>query len=428
MADRPDSRAQLESIVRLALNQMSKELKESNRIPLGVPTWDSQEILEAIDSLLRGQLTMGKKVAAFEDLFADYIGTTGAVMVNSGSSANLLAMMLATNPETEDPFRPGDEVITPAVTWSTTVFSIIAAGLTPVLVDVNPETFLMEVEEVEKALSNRTRAIFCVHLLGNPCDLKALSSIAEEQGLLLIEDACESHGAEVEDGGRTGSIGDVSTFSFFFSHHLTTIEGGMVLARDPSHLDILRSLRAHGWIRERSDRELIAGRNRHLDPRFLFANIGFNFRPTEIQGAFGIHQLAKIEEFIKIRRDNASFLTKRLQKYESVLGLPRERRGTRHVYFSYPVVVREDSGFKRQELQSFLEAQGIETRPIMSGNIARHPALRLFRVRQQGDLKNADMITENGFFFGIHQGIREQELNFIADSFDSFMNSKRIAG
>ncbi|MFQ5885193.1 MAG: DegT/DnrJ/EryC1/StrS family aminotransferase [Thermoplasmata archaeon] len=405
---------------------MWAEQKSSDLIPLSAPTWDSEELLEAMDSLLRGQLTMGKKVAMFEQKFAEYVGTSGAVMVNSGSSANLLAMMLITNPETADHLRPGDEVITPAVTWSTTVFSILAAGLTPVLVDVDPETLLMDIEEVERAISNRTGGIFCVHLLGNPCDLKALSSIAEERNLFLIEDACEAHGAQVERNKKVGSFGDLSTFSFFFSHHITTIEGGMVLADDDETLDILRTMRAHGWIRERADRRRIEKTYPRIDPRFLFANIGFNLRPTEIQGAFGIHQLKKLEGFINIRRRNAKVITEHLRRYAHVLRLPDERRGTRHVFFGYPIVVNDDSGFEARELQKFLETQRIDTRPIMSGNIVHHPALKLFPVRQVSDLANADFVAQNGFFFGIHHAVQRRELNRIREAFDNFMEDRGI--
>ncbi len=416
----------LRLIVQRSLDEMWEKEKSSDRIPLNAPTWEAEEILEAMDSLLRGQLTMGRKVASFENRFAQYVGASGAVMVNSGSSANLLAMMLITNPETPDHLRPGDEVITPAVTWSTTVFSIIAAGLVPVLVDVDPSTLLMDIDEVENALSDQTGAIFCVHLMGNPCEMKALSSIAKERDLFIIEDACEAHGARAEGGGNVGSFGDLSTFSFFFSHHITTIEGGAVLAKNQEYLDLLRTMRAHGWIRERVDRQHQEKVYPQFDPRFLFVNLGFNFRPTEIQGAFGLHQIERLEGLIARRRENSRFITENLLEYTRVLGLPYERRGTRHVFFGYPIVVKRNPHFKAQELQKFLEKRGVETRPIMSGNIARHPALRLFHTRQIGNLANADHIARNGFFFGIHHGMGRGKLDYIVKTFDGFMRLKGL--
>lgn len=390
------------------------------KLPLVVPSYDWEEVCEAIDCLLDAQVTMGEKVKQFESMFAEYIGTRFAIMVNSGSSANLLALSILTNPLLENRIKPGDEVITPAVTWATTVFPIINCGLVPVLVDVDLETFNINTEEIKKAMTDKTRAIMPVHLLGNPCEMDKIMNIAMEHNLYVIEDACEAHGAEFR-GQKVGSFGDLATFSFFFSHHLSTIEGGMVLTNNEEFAELAKALRVFGWIRDLKDRDKIAKGYSYIDPRFLFYNIGYNFRPTEIQGGFGIHQIKKLDKFIEIRRENAEFWTENLKQYKDYLLLPTERGGTKHVWFACPITVKPDAPFSRKELVDFLEKKGVETRPIMSGNLDEQPAMRLFPYRKVGNLPNSRFIMRNSFFFGNHHGITQEEREAIVDYFREFM-------
>jgi len=386
------------------------------RIPLVVPSYDWEEVCEAIDCLLDAQVTMGEKVKQFESMFADYIGTRFAAMVNSGSSANLLALSILTNPLLENRIKRGDEVITPAVTWATTVFPIINCGLVPVLVDVELETFNINTEEIKKAVTDKTRAIMPVHLLGNPCEMDKIMNIAMEYNLYVIEDACEAHGAEFK-GQKVGSFGDLATFSFFFSHHLSTIEGGMVLTNNERLVELAKALRVFGWIRELTNKDKIAQEYEDVDPRYLFVNTGFNFRPTEMQGAFGIHQIKKLDKFIEIRWENAEFWTENLKQYKDYLLLHTEREGTKHVWFAYPITVKPDAPFNRKELVDFLEKKGVETRPIMSGNFDEQPAMQLFPYRKVGDLPNSRIIMRNSFFFGNHPGITQEEREAIVDYF-----------
>jgi len=391
------------------------------RIPLAVPPYGWEEVYESIDSLLDTQVTMGEKVKRFESMFAEYIGVRFAIMVNSGSSANLLVLSILTNPLFEDRINPGDEIITPAVTWATTVFPIINCGATPVLVDVDVDTFSINPDEVEKAITKKTRAIMPVHLLGNPCDMERLVEIAQRHNLFVIEDACEAHGAEFE-GKKVASFGDLATFSFFFSHHISTIEGGMVLTNNEELAELARSLRNFGWIRDLRNGDKIAKKYRDIDPRYLFVNTGYNFRPTEIQGAFGIHQLGKLEKFIEIRRGNARFWDENLKEYEGYLLLHGEREGTRRVCFEYPITIRPDAPFTRKELVNFLEGKGVETRPIMAGNIDEQPVMRLFDYRRVGDLPNSRFIMRNSFLFGNHQGIGKIEREAIISYISEFMS------
>lgn len=391
-------------------------------IPLMVPSYGWEEVCEALDSVLDTQVTMGEKVKRFESMFAEYIGVRFATMVNSGSSANLLALSVLTNPIFKDRLRLGDEIITPAVTWATTVYPIINCGAVPVLVDVDLETFNVNAEEIKKAITNKTRAIVPVHLLGNPCNIDKIMEIAREHNLYVIEDACEAHGAEFK-GRKVGSFGDLATFSFFFSHHISTIEGGMVLTNNEELAELTRALRVFGWIRELKDKDKITSEYENIDPRYLFVNIGYNFRPTEMQGAFGIHQLGKLEKFIEIRRRNAEFWTENLKEFKDYLLLHSEMEGTRHVWFGYPMTIRPDAPFTRKELVAFLEGKGVETRPIMVGNIDEQPVMRLFNHRKLGDLPNSRLIMRNSFFFGNHHGVGEEERKAIVTYMREFMLS-----
>ncbi len=393
------------------------------RIPLNVPSYGWEEAYEAIESILTTWVTMGKKVKAFERLFADYIGVKHAIMVNSGSSANLLALSVLANPALKGHIQPGDEIITPAVTWATTVFPIFNIGAVPVLVDVDLETFNIDADKIEAAITKKTKTIMPVHLLGNPCAVEKIMQIAKKHNLFVIEDTCEAHGA-LYNGRKAGSFSDMGTFSFFFTHHISTIEGGMIVTDNDEYAELCRAMRVFGWIRDLANKDELAKKYANIDSRFLFVNAGFNFRPTEMQGGFGIHQMKKLEDFIQIRRVNADFWTKQLEKYSDSLILPHELPGTRHVWFGYPITVKPEAGFTRSDLVKFLESKGLETRPIMAGNIEEQPAMRMFKYRKSGDLKNAKFISTNSFFFGNHQGIGEEERNAVVKYFNEFMSRR----
>jgi len=413
---------QIADLIREYFSQQPKERFEfgKTKIRLIAPSYGWEEVVEAIDSMLSTKVTMGDKVKQFESMFANYIGVNHAVMVSSGSTANLLVLSALTNPVIKNQIKPGDEIITPAVTWATTVWPIVNCGAVPVLVDVDLETFNVNPGEIKKAITDKTRAIMPVHLLGNPCDMNEIMRIAKEYGLYVVEDACEAHGAEL-GGRKAGSFGDLATFSFFFSHHITTIEGGMVLTNNEELAELARALRVFGWIRDLKDKDKIAKEYEGIDPRFLFLNLGYNFRPTEIQGAFGIHQLKKLDRFVEVRRQNARFWFENLREYEDYLLLHTEREGTKHAWFGYPVTVKPGAPFTSRDLMDFLEGKGVETRPIMAGNIAEQPAMRLVNYRKVGELPNSRFVMRNSFFFGNHHAIGEEERKAIVDYVREFM-------
>jgi CDP-6-deoxy-D-xylo-4-hexulose-3-dehydrase len=391
-------------------------------IPLSVPTFGWEEVWDALETLLSTQVTMGKKVQRFESMFAEYVGVKHAVMVNSGSSANLLALSVLTNPLLAGHLQPGDEVVTPAVTWATAVFPIANVGLVPVLVDVDLNTFNLIPEEVEKAITPRTRAILLVHLLGNPCDMDRIMSIARRHDLLVIEDSCEAHGAEYH-GRKVGSFGDFATFSFFFPHHIATIEGGMLLTSNDEYAELARALRVFGWVRDLKDKDVIAQQHPEVDPRFLFISTGYNLRPMEIQGAFGIRQIGKLERYVRARRENARYWSRKLGSLPH-LRVYQEAEGTRHVWFGYPIMVLPDAPFSRKELVDHLEARGVETRPIMAGNMDEQPAMRLLAYRKVGDLPNARLIHRSAFFFGNHHGIGSEQRKAIVSYVQEFVRER----
>lgn len=393
------------------------------KIPLQCPTYGSEEVIESLESLLSTWVTMGKKVKNFERMFSEYLGTKCATMVHSGSSANLLALSVLSNPSLSNRINPGDEIITPSTTWITTVYPIVNINAVPVIVDVDQETFNINIEQLENAITKKTKAIMPVHLLGNPCDIRAIMEIAEKHNLFVIEDACESHGATV-NGKKVGSFGDLNTFSFFFSHHITTIEGGMVTTDNEDYFEICKSMRVFGWIRDLKNKDGIASKYKNIDPRFLFSTLGYNLRPTEIQGSFGIHQIKKLEDFIKLRRDNANYWIKRLGEYSEYITTQEERPKTRHVWFGFPLTVNKNSPFTRDELVGKLKENKIETRPIQVPNIADQPSVGLFKHRICGDLTNSKFIASNSFWVANHQNIGKGERGFIADTICNFIESK----
>ena len=401
-------------------NSREEFIPGKTKISIASPTYGFAEVNEALDSLLSTWVTMGKKVKKFENSFARYIGSKYSVMVNSGSSANLLALSILTNPKFSKRIKLGSEVLTPAVTWATTIFPIANVNLVPSFIDVDLENFNLDVDKLRKSITKKTKAILLVHLLGNPANMKEIIDIAKEYNLFVIEDSCEAHGAEFNNK-KIGSFGDISTFSFFLSHHISTIEGGMLLTKNEEIFELAKAMRAFGWIRDQKNKKQIAKKNPELDTRFLFDNLGYNIRPTEIQGSFGIHQIKKLEKFIKIRTNNANFWNKKLEKFSNYLLLHSERPNTRHVWFAYPITVRSSSPFSRNQLVNFLEKKNIETRPIMASDITQQPAIKLIKKKINKPLTNSKFIHSNSFFIGVHQGIGKSQRNYVVSVFDEFM-------
>lgn len=389
--------------------------------PLVDSSYDNQEILRCIETLLSGQLTMGQRVLEFERAFAAHLGVPYAVMVNSGSSANLLAVSASINPLRARRLSIGDYVAVPAVCWSTSLWPLVQLGLRPVLVDVDPDTLNLSMDSLRSAMARLPiKAVMMVHVLGNSTDLGALLEIVEREGLLLIEDTCESLGSRF-NGEALGSLGDFGTFSFYFSHHMTTIEGGMVVARTLEDYDLLRCLRAHGWSREQSDRTRLEQMNPGIDPRFLFVNAGFNLRPMEIQAAFGLEQLARLDEMNDNRKRNAALMREAFERtpdWRGQLHFPTAPPGLDACWFGFPFLVDPEIPLNYSRFTGMLMESRIDTRPIVSGNMDLQPAIRLFDIdRSIAPFTGAQLIHDRGVFIGVHaKPIEVDRMTWLAET------------
>ena len=389
-------------------------------VRLHEPSFGPEEILACTECLLSQQVTLGKKVRAFEDAFAGKYGWSDGVMVNSGSSANLLAISALTNPDCADGLRPGDEVIVPALSWSTSVWPLIQCGLVPVIVDIDPLTLNIDPQEIERAIGPKTRGLLIIHVYGNPCDMTAIEDICRRKNLILIEDSCEAHGSSY-NGRPVGDFGRVSTFSFYYSHHITTIEGGVCVTKDRELAELMRVLRAHGWVRELKEPQVFFDQYPDIDRKFLFVNLGYNLRPTEIAGAMGLVQLPKLDTFVKVRRDNAAWFLDNLSRYSEFMGFQSETKQGESSWFGFPVTLNKDAPFSKPEFTQFLYDRGIETRPIICGNIAKQPALQRQKHRVQGDLSHSTNVMRNAFSFGNHHAIEEASREYIVQQFEDYL-------
>ena len=402
----------------------TKENQNSKKISLGYPSYGWEEVYEALESMLEMKTTMGKKVKEFEKLFAKYIGVKYALMVNSGSSANLLALSILSNPILKDKrIKENDEIITPAITWSTTVFPIINIHAKPVFVDVDLGSYNIDTKKIEKAITKKTKAILPVHLLGNPCKMNEIRRIAKENDLYVIEDCCEALGAKIKNK-KVGSFGELGTFSFFISHHITTMEGGMLVTNNEAFYELGKSLRAHGWARELKNKKQIEKKYPDINSNFIFSNLGYNLRPTEIQGGFGIHQIKKLDKFLTIRKSNANFWRKNLSKFSEYIELTYTEPNNFHANMLFAIKVKKNKYFKKNDLVRYLEKNGIETRPVMTGNFVMQPVTKMIKFKVSGKLDNSTDVMQNSFLIGNHQNIDSNSRKYVLEQITKFIKSR----
>lgn len=415
----PDRRAEIErQLAELVVEYFELDPPpRDDHCPLSVPLYGAEEVTAALNAFLTKNVTMGERVAAFEREFAELVGSRHAVMVNSGSSANLVALTVLSQRRLSQHLTPGDEVVVPAVAWSTTIAPILQLGCIPVFVDIDEDTLNMRPESIGEASTGRTRAVLPVHLLGNPVDMVPLMESAREREMWVIEDTCESLGTEI-GGGKAGTFGHFGTYSFYFSHHITTVEGGMLVTNDDELCDLARSIRAHGWSREMSIRESLESAHRDIDPKFLFVNVGYNLRPMETQAAFGSIQLKRLESFNEQRRVNAARLAAALDPYRDRVRLINEQQGGRSTWFGFSLIAQ--SAEQRNALRDHLEERGIATRPIVAGNLALQPAFGANEHRVVGSLEVATRVGERGLFIGNHPNLTDGQIEHISQAFRDF--------
>jgi CDP-6-deoxy-D-xylo-4-hexulose-3-dehydrase len=369
--------------------------------PLATATWDEAEYQVLQDVIASGMFTMGPKVAQFERDFAGYIGSKYAVMVNSGSSANLLmiaALFYTKNPNLK--LNTGDEVIVPAVSWSTTYYPLYQYGLKIKFVDIDLQTLNYDLDQLRSAVTDKTRAIMVVNLLGNPNDFATIQNIIGLRDIVLIEDNCESLGAEF-GGKKAGTFGVMGSFSSFFSHHISTMEGGLIATDDEELYHILLSLRAHGWTRNLPKENYVCGikGDDPFEESFRFVLPGYNVRPLEMSGALGIEQVKKLPHLIAERRKNGILIQKALANHPDLLIQSEIGQSS---WFGFSLVIKPGSLWTRKDLVTRLTALGFECRPIVTGNFAKNEVVKYFNSETHGQLMNAEHIDKNGLFIGNH--------------------------
>lgn len=384
---------------------------------LASSTWDQKE-LDAIQRVVDSDMyTMGQHVAEYERQFAEFFGSKYAVMASSGSTANLL--MVAALFFTKLPYlQRGDEVIVPAVSWSTTYFPLQQYGLKVKFVDIDPETLNIDLNKLEAAITENTRAILLVNLLGNPNDFDAIQKMVAGKDIVLLEDNCESMGAEFGPK-KTGSFGLMGTFSSFFSHHIATMEGGCVITDDEELYHVMLCIRAHGWTRNLPKDNKVSG-TKSDDPfeeAFKFVLPGYNVRPLEMSGAIGIEQLKKLPAFVEVRRENAR-LFQHLFSNHPHLRIQKEVGDSS--WFGFSLVVKEDAPFSRKDLVAALRDGEIECRPIVTGNFLKnHDVLKFFDYEVSGGTDAAEYIDQNGLFVGNHHIPLKKELHHLKEVIDN---------
>lgn len=388
------------------------------RHTVGWPLYDEQEIYAALDCLLDLRLSQGPKVREFESAYADYLGLPpggGAVAVNSGSSANLVAFSALIQ---VGKLRTGDEVICPAATFATVSSPLYQLGLVPVYVDSEMDTLNLDPQQVEKAISDKTKAIMVVHNLGVPAEMDSLMAIAAKHSLIVIEDCCEAHGSYYR-GRQVGSIGHMATLSFFVAHNITTGEGGMVFFQDGAIDNRVRSVREFGRSINSSSRYVNAGELGEYDSRYIFETLGYNVRMTDFAAAMGLVQLTKLETLNAQRRTNAQKLRNIISKFDGYFSTVKDDPDHKVGYYGFPILITEKNPLSRNALCRHLEKDGIETRPNMGGCLPDQPGFLGQNHRICGDLKNARYIKENAFFVGVHSGLTDEDFDLFEASISS---------
>ncbi len=405
-------------------------------VPVSGKVLSPEDFVSLVDSSLDGWLTAGKHTKLFERQLADFVGARSALFVNSGSSANLCALSGLTSPKLgERALKPGDEVLTVAMGFPTTVNPIIQNGLKPVVVDVNLDTLDANADRLREAVSSKTKAIMMAHTLGNPFDLDTVQELCKQHNLWLIEDSCDALGTTYR-GQRTGSFGDTATVSFYPAHHITTGEGGAVFVKNPLVKKQVESFRDWGrdcYCETGCDNTCFKRFEWQLgdlpegyDHKYIYSHIGYNLKATDMQAALGVTQLAKLDYFIEKRKENFNYLSNALSKVEG-LSVAVATENSDPSWFGCPITLDPNHPVNREELLRFLDSRKIGTRLLFAGNILKQPAYKDVDFRVIGDLTNTDIVMKRSFWVGVYPGLTKPMLDFIIESITDFMTGKAKA-
>ena len=441
-----EARDEIKSLVKeyyLNFHHNKKAFQPGDRINYAARVFDEKEMCSLTDAVLDFWLTTGRFADQFESEFAKWIGVRFANLVNSGSSANLIAFMALTSPSLgERQIRRGDEVITVACGFPTTITPVIQYGAVPVFVDVTIPQYNIDVSALEAALSEKTKAVIVAHTLGNPFDLKAVKSFCDQHHLWLIEDNCDALGSQYDLDGTyryTGTVGDIGTSSFYPPHHMTMGEGGCVYTSSPVLNRLIKSFR--DWGRDcvcPSGQDNFCGKRfdgqygelpKGYDHKYVYSHFGYNLKVTDLQAAIGCEQLKKFPDFIEKRRDNWNRLRSALQDLGDYLILPEPAPHSKPSWFGFLISVRPECGLDRNSMTRFLESHNIQTRLLFSGNFIKHPCFDSIRgsdaYRVVGDLKNTDYITSNTFWVGVYPGMTNEMLDYMAYMIHEYIRQSR---
>jgi len=414
--------------------EKEKFVPGKSRINYAGRVYDENELINLVDSSLDFWLTAGRYAREFEKKLADFLRVKYCLLVNSGSSANLLVLSSLTSPLLKERMlKPGDEVVTTACGFPTTLNPIIQNNLIPVFIDIELGTYNINAEQIEKAITKKTKAIFIAHTLGNPANLSLILKTVRKYNLFLIEDNCDALGSKYR-GRYTGTFGDISTCSFFPAHHITMGEGGAVLTSNSLLRKILMSLR--DWGRDcccETGYDNTCGRRFSqkfgklpfgYDHKYVYSHIGYNLKVTDMQAAIGCAQINKLNKFIEARRKNFAYLYKFLKKYEEFLILPRWQEEAEPSWFGFPILVKKGPPFKRRDIVTYLEKHKIATRMLFGGNLLRQPAYRNIKYRVSGSLENTDLVMNNLFWVGVYPGLTKPMLSYIEKTLDNFFRKE----
>lgn len=426
--------AKLKREIFARIKKLDAYKESSSTIRYAGPVVDSREINAMVDSLIDGQLTgwfgLGKRAAKFEQSICSFIGCRYSVFTNSGSSANLLAVSAC---YASGRIKRGDEFITPATTFPTTVNYPILYGLKPVFVDVVLPSYTANINSIEKAINERTKLIMLPHINGSPNDMKRIMEIAEKHGITVIEDTCDALGSKIH-GRYVGTFGHVGTLSFYVAHHMATGEGGAVITNFEELAEEARSVRDWGRALQKQDTDTqkreIEYQNvskqlpKDYEARYTYKNIGFNLKPIDAQAAMGIEQIKRLKSFKSARNRNYQIIYDALRQHDRYLTLPEGLPGSDPSWFVFPITIRESAPFSRQDIVAYLESRGIETRPVLAGNITLHPAYKDVAFSVEGNLAVSDLIVKNGFFVGVYPSISSTQARFIAKQISDFVKSR----
>ena len=418
-------------ISKILETRRKKFIPGKSRIKYADFQFGEEEIKSSINALLfsfeKNWFAVGNNTSKFQKKLASYLGLKGTIFVNSGSSANLIsvATLVAKNK-----IKRGDEFVTLATTFPTTINPALIYGLKPVVIDIELPSYTANLHDLEKAITKKTKLIMLPHINGSPHNMKRVIEIANRHGLYVIEDCCDAFGSKF-DGRFVGTFGDMGTYSFYAAHHMSTGEGGAVGSKNNDFLTTAESIRDWGRapIKRTSDktkRKLSFQKLSHKLPedyeqRYTYSEIGYNLKPLDLQSVIGLVQLRKISYFIRQRRRNFEFLKNKLEKLENKIILPEGLPGAQPSWFVFPITIRENSGVNREKMVRFLESKNIDTRPLLAGNIINHPAYSGIKFRKIGKLANSNLVLKNSFIIGIHPGLNSVMLEYMIKCLKKFL-------